>query len=394
MKKITKEAKKKAAEVIEKNVEKTEEEIAAIIEENAEKTEEEVAAVIEEGVEKTEKEIDSIIKKDTEKLGIMKRYRDLYLSKITQRKNLRRDIGVIFFLAVFLGVILSTNVISYPSLIKDGREFLANLKERENRIPEEQIYEEVKAVQETVDSSNWKMYQSRWYGFEVKYPEDWIKPVVKNGTNQTGWEYKYQFRKNVQEDDVYVGFDVIVYGLAKTGDLLKTEEFSLVSNDDAEAIEKCQNLEGHLIETGDYPAEEVYIQPGDTCYESLLFFSFTKGEYIYSIIPVRKDEGSEDFDPRVEIMDNFPEFFVVASTLNPIDIVRPKIIARPAIRAPKPAWSKKDSLGRAVCAKKNDDPGKSKQNKKKHLDMECCLDPDEYPNPHCYYDPKKYGKYL
>ena len=185
-----------------------------------------------------------------------------------------------------------------------------------------------------------------------------------------------------------------MYGLAKTGNLLKTEEFSLLNKDDAEAVEKCQNLEGHLIETGDYPAEEVYIQPDDICYEPLLFFSFTKGEYIYSIIPIRKDEGSNDFDPRVEMIDNFPEFFVVASTLNPIDIVRPKIIPRPVIKAPKPAWYKKDSLGRLVCAKKNDKSGKSKQDKKKHLDMECCLDPDEYPNPWCYYEPKKYGKYL
>jgi hypothetical protein len=47
-----------------------------------------------------------------------------------------------------------------------------------------------------------------------------------------------------------------------------------------------------------------------------------------------------------------------------------------------------------VCAKKNDKPGKSNKGKSKHLDMECCLDPDEYPNPWCYYPPEKYGKYL
>jgi hypothetical protein len=55
---------------------------------------------------------------------------------------------------------------------------------------------------------------------------------------------------------------------------------------------------------------------------------------------------------------------------------------------------KADSLGRKVCGTKNDKPSKSNKNKGKHLDMECCLDPDEYPNPNCYYDPKKYGKYL
>ncbi len=54
------------------------------------------------------------------------------------------------------------------------------------------------------------------------------------------------------------------------------------------------------------------------------------------------------------------------------------------------------SGGRRVCEKKNDKPGKSKVNNKGkvHMDMECCLDPDEIPNPHCYYDPGKYGKYM
>lgn len=28
------------------------------------------------------------------------------------------------------------------------------------------------------------------------------------------------------------------------------------------------------------------------------------------------------------------------------------------------------------------------------MDMECCLDPDEIPNPHCTYEAKKYQKYL
>ncbi len=45
--------------------------------------------------------------------------------------------------------------------------------------------------------------------------------------------------------------------------------------------------------------------------------------------------------------------------------------------------------GKYVCAKKHDYVGKSKKKNKGyiHLDMECCLDPDEYPNPWCTYRP-------
>lgn len=99
-------------------------------------------------------------------------------------------------------------------------------------------------------------------------------------------------------------------------------------------------------------------------------------------------------DPIVEISDQFPEFYSIVSTLNPIEIVRPKPVPpKPKITAPFLVTYKKVD-GKLVCAKKNDKPKKSKNKKGKHLDMECCLDPDEYPNPHCYYDPAKYGKYL
>lgn len=81
------------------------------------------------------------------------------------------------------------------------------------------------------------------------------------------------------------------------------------------------------------------------------------------------------------------------------DIALPKTLRQlPArkpivINAPKPYVYKTEN-GRKVCNRKNDHPGKSKKGKRYHMDMECCLDPDEYPNPHCYYPPEKYGKYL
>lgn len=67
--------------------------------------------------------------------------------------------------------------------------------------------------------------------------------------------------------------------------------------------------------------------------------------------------------------------------------------ARRVINAPVPyVYAKVD--GRRVCNRKNDHPKKSKNNEPGHMDMECCLDPDEIPNPHCHYSVEKYGKYL
>lgn len=82
------------------------------------------------------------------------------------------------------------------------------------------------------------------------------------------------------------------------------------------------------------------------------------------------------------------------STIVPIVRSAPvRITPRPVINAPFPNSYRKVN-GRLVCAKKNDHPSKSKENKKGHMDMECCLDPDEIPNPHCYYPREKYEKYL
>ncbi len=41
--------------------------------------------------------------------------------------------------------------------------------------------------------------------------------------------------------------------------------------------------------------------------------------------------------------------------------------------------------GKGTCIKKGDKGRKSTQDKKVHIDQQCCLDPDEIPNPRCLY---------
>jgi hypothetical protein len=60
-------------------------------------------------------------------------------------------------------------------------------------------------------------------------------------------------------------------------------------------------------------------------------------------------------------------------------------LARRRAAAPSPV-SAINVNGRLVCAKKNDTPRVSKENNNgMHWDRECCLDPDEWPNPWCTY---------
>jgi len=113
------------------------------------------------------------------------------------------------------------------------------------------------------------------------------------------------------------------------------------------------------------------------------------------------------FEEDVEVIDSHPEEVnkqsipIEGSKKATTKIIspRPKAVIMPPVskrvnNAPRPISYKRNADGLRVCAKRGDHPSKSDTKKKKHMDMECCLDPDEYPNPNCHYPTSKYGKYL
>jgi len=304
------------------------------------------------------------------------------------KDNLIRDIIITALSIGFLVLlIMNHNKLSYkPSQEISSQLVAENMEEQEN-----------KAENPTMDTTDWKTYQTKWYGFELKYPDNWNKPALKSATKGAKWEYRYQFRKSeVDENNLYIGFDVAVYNVNKIKELYNTDEFPTVKNEELKERGACQMIEGHLAENEDYPAEQIYIDANDDCYNPAYFYTLTRDDYMYNIVPILTGEEEKTIQSEKEIIENLPEFISAASTFNLIDIKRPRANIELAVRAPMPFVYTKDSQGRRVCNHKNDHPQKSdkKSHKQGHMDMECCLDPDETPNPHCYYDPKKYGKYL
>jgi hypothetical protein len=255
--------------------------------------------------------------------------------------------------------------------------------------------EEAEIEMPTAHVSAWKTYRSNWFGFEVKYPKEWNAPVVKKAGSADKWEYRYFFRKKeLNEGDVYAGFDVAVYDVRKVKRVLDSKEMPPLKNQELATDFSCQTIADHLAMNENFPAEEINIPADDKCFEPAVFYAFAYGQYAYNIVPVNKNEEKRQ-SAKEEVLANFPEFFSVSASFNLVEIKRTQKTRVPVITAPKPtAKTKAGPGGKRVCAKKGDDPSRSDTHSKKHMDMECCLDPDEYPNPHCYYSESKYGKYL
>lgn len=109
-------------------------------------------------------------------------------------------------------------------------------------------------------------------------------------------------------------------------------------------------------------------------------------EYIFSIILATQTVIVQNphFAPRTiepYIMASLPREGVKTPPASKSERIRHSVS-----RDPLPNAKTKIKNGKLYCAKKNDKPHKSKTHKKKHLDMECCLDPDEIKNSNCNYE--------
>ena len=333
----------------------------------------------------------------------LKRHILVFGRGMVSRKNLERDVVIT----------LVTILLAFASLRFSELQDAPTVPVRDEvatptvirPLSEDEVASEVRSIEAPYDTSTWKRYANPYYGFELRYPSDWPAPENVLAPKGSKWEYRYRFRKP-RADGLFVGFDVVIYDVAKARELSGTDEYPKFKDGTLAADPACGNIEGHAIDTGDYPASEIYIPPANGCYKPTLFFTMIRDRYIYDIVPVAADGAVTDADPRVSVNKDFPELYPVAGSVLLTDIVRPelpKTEETPKTSVPKPALPKITAPhpvsftvvnGRLVCAKKHDHPSKSKQHKGRHLDMECCMDPDEYPNPWCSYDPGKYGKYL
>jgi len=242
-------------------------------------------------------------------------------------------------------------------------------------------------IAEPIDTTSWDTYQNKWYGFEINHPDSWKNNTqYKTATEKSArYETIYKFRKDGDgEGDIFSGYNVIVYSAQKVKNIEDTNEIRK-KDDISENTNNCFFSEEVNLGSENNQYQKVSIKDDNACYEPAYFYNISEGNYVYNIVPAVKEDTEKLSNPEEEANKYFPEFKEAVSSFRFIPITRPQVKLKPKITARKPV-SAKIVGGKLVCAKKNDHPRKSRNgNKKGHLDLECCLDPDEMPNPWCAY---------
>lgn len=278
---------------------------------------------------------------------------------------------------------ISTNFLSEWWQTFTQRQAAQQIPEAEKKFIGETVPEPV------VDTTGWDTYRNQYYGFEIKHPDSWTSMSFKTATTKTArYETVYKFRKDQSgENDPYVGFDVAVYPVKKAASVADTNDVQKKS-DASEDTSSCQPSQDMTLGEENNVFQKVNVKKDNVCFEPAYFFSIKKDNYLYDIVPVAKEGAEMPANPEQDVAKNFPEYKQAVASFKNIAISRPlnvsKATSRPAVKARRLSGGKVIG-GRIVCASKHDKPRKSRQGKGHHMDEDCCIDPDESPNPLCSY---------
>jgi len=260
----------------------------------------------------------------------------------------------------------------------------------EENYPKEKIKE--------ADITNWKTYRNTLYNFELKYPEDWSNPVVVRPTRESKYQFKVSLRDKADSESGQRGFDVLVYRYNKpVGYFSSSYSDNLIIKDSAAAdFSNCKELDVISLGANNYSAVKVLILPDDPCFSETYFFSFRRGSRMLEIVPIPSSgTGYAGYDGEKKVQEDLPEFSGILSTLNFPTVVKTVnspmssgTVNKPAGPtnkvAPPPKPKPKSKPAGIRCPEHIQHP-KASPNKGKHVDEDCCPDPDEYPRAGCAY---------
>lgn len=243
------------------------------------------------------------------------------------------------------------------------------------------------------DTNDWKVYKDKKYYFEIKYPSYWIDPQAKT-VNDKDFAYQYEVKfgtADTLDENDNEGFSVFVTKKDSSdenidlGDCMasspKTQQRASSSEDSGQTNPKDQCLLYKLQIAGEDPGYYSY--------------QFMGMDFEYNFFPTLSDS------PKSSLLatKNMTQFEAAANTFaldfEAIEIMKKKTAERlrqQAIAAEKERIKSlyRPSTQKSVCIEKHIHPSKSDK-QGKHIDEDCCPDPDEWPNLRCKYKPSDYA---
>jgi len=243
------------------------------------------------------------------------------------------------------------------------------------------------------ETASWQVYDSQKYNFSIKYPLDWQTPKETNPDSESKYLLKISFAGQANsKGESRNGFDVFIYSSSKFPNYLGTD--NLVPKSDNIDSQDCPHFDDITLGEAGYSAKEINVPAKDPCWEETFFYSLTKNEFTYNIVPRSSSKYDiKNFDEKVSLLRVLPQFYDIVSTLN---LAEKENIAQTSQRVVQKAISPprvRYTAGRS-CPNKHDHPSYSNKGKGKHLDEDCCPDPDEWPNPACAYSGSALGLML
>jgi hypothetical protein len=218
------------------------------------------------------------------------------------------------------------------------------------------------------NTAGWKAYRSQKYGFEIKYPKEWAVPEEEYITNQeSGYEYKISFKS----------FNVLIRDNSKypAGQKCDNKEDNSPKYVLAFSQNNYAKLSDSPSENNSCAVKEIRILKNDFYFKKVFVYHIIKGKYSYDIVPMEENNSQAiNYVSASAVNEASPELSEILSTFKFKDA--DPVVSKPRI----------DYVARVSCGEKNDHPSKSKT-RGKHMDEDCCPDPDEWPKPGCIYSP-------
>lgn len=224
--------------------------------------------------------------------------------------------------------------------------------------------------------AKWNIYENDFYGFKLQYPSYWNNPQ-EEAINDP--DYNYIFRVSFGTDqgfngDSAEGFSVFVY----RGNMCLSSFDSMQISDNNPDVPLANSIANNINNHPGCVSRKI-TATSDVFPRQVDIYQYAGKNYTFVIIPfMSRNENLSD-----HIINQFSDMAKTFVIL-PKDQIQANTIGtnNPTIKNTAVPSRPRSTM---ICPDPSQKPTYSKT-KGKHMDEDCCPDPDEWPNPQCSYN--------